>query len=432
MNPTTTPHPGAFNTPRLRRNLIGLGLALGGGLVQAGYLTWETVELPLSSGASCGNGTPYRFFVNRTPFNRHYALTFEGGGACWGQDACEGKTTLGAWNPDGIHTNYLTDLGKAPHGGLISPLSARIDPFQSVRTQAWNLVYLPYCTGDVHVGNATRVYAEARPASPRVQYHRGQANIRAASEWLRSHERQVDQLMLTGFSAGGVGSTVNYAVVRDTLAPAGKMTLLADSGPLFNAPAGATAQQAPSRPLHEKIRAAWNLDAPGSIIPTLAAKVPGQDTTNMGTLSTALARKYPQDRFAYLFFQQDMNFSAFSYTDFHPGIAGETNDALRKQRLNALWRQDIAQLLPTLDPLPNISYHVPFFRNFNDSHCLTVVDFWNTGVEDKGVASLTPFINSQLDRGPAMRNVEQDQSSDLNRPLSFGMAVLKLIQSLFG
>ncbi|RYE72055.1 MAG: pectinacetylesterase, partial [Oxalobacteraceae bacterium] len=35
---------------------------------QAAYLKWEMVELPVSSGASCGNGTPYRFFVNRTPF----------------------------------------------------------------------------------------------------------------------------------------------------------------------------------------------------------------------------------------------------------------------------------------------------------------------------------------------------------------------------
>ena len=27
---------------------------------------WEAIEAPASSGASCGNGSPYRFFVNRT------------------------------------------------------------------------------------------------------------------------------------------------------------------------------------------------------------------------------------------------------------------------------------------------------------------------------------------------------------------------------
>ena len=27
---------------------------------------WEAIEAPAASGASCGNGSPYRFFVNRT------------------------------------------------------------------------------------------------------------------------------------------------------------------------------------------------------------------------------------------------------------------------------------------------------------------------------------------------------------------------------
>ena len=38
------------------------------GQAHASYFLWETVELPVSSASACGNGTPYRFFVNRTPF----------------------------------------------------------------------------------------------------------------------------------------------------------------------------------------------------------------------------------------------------------------------------------------------------------------------------------------------------------------------------
>ncbi|HIV70440.1 MAG TPA: hypothetical protein H9903_05900, partial [Candidatus Aquabacterium excrementipullorum] len=26
------------------------------------YMKWEAIEMPASTGASCGNGTPYRFF----------------------------------------------------------------------------------------------------------------------------------------------------------------------------------------------------------------------------------------------------------------------------------------------------------------------------------------------------------------------------------
>ena len=69
-------------------------LALAGAfpvMVHAAYFKWETVELPASSGASCGNGTPYRFFVNRTPFTSKTVVIFEGGGACWDQNACLGK-----------------------------------------------------------------------------------------------------------------------------------------------------------------------------------------------------------------------------------------------------------------------------------------------------------------------------------------------------
>ena len=56
----------------------GLGtLALAGAAFSAHavkYLAWEAVELPVASGASCGNGSPYRFFVNRTPFSSKAGL----------------------------------------------------------------------------------------------------------------------------------------------------------------------------------------------------------------------------------------------------------------------------------------------------------------------------------------------------------------------
>ena len=68
----------------------------------AGYYTWDTVTPAASTGASCGNGTPYRFFVNRTTNAANMAKTvivFEGGGACWEQNACQMKDgVLGATN----------------------------------------------------------------------------------------------------------------------------------------------------------------------------------------------------------------------------------------------------------------------------------------------------------------------------------------------
>ena len=123
--------------------------------------------------------------------------------------------------------------------------------------------------------------------------------------------------------AGGVAATAQYAIVRDTLAPTGRTTLLADSGPLFNAPLTGTSDQYPSLPLHSKIRSTWGLDSPQGIIAALAAKLPGLDLTNMGSLNPALAQKYPNDRFGYILFEDDQIFSGFSYYDFYPYIQQE-------------------------------------------------------------------------------------------------------------
>ena len=78
-------------------------------------------------------------------------VSYEGGGACWDQKACLGKGKLGAANPNGIPPDYMQSANVAY--GLVTPFTARNDPAQTVQTQSWNLVFLPYCTGDVHAGS---------------------------------------------------------------------------------------------------------------------------------------------------------------------------------------------------------------------------------------------------------------------------------------
>jgi hypothetical protein len=399
-------------------------------LAHAQFYQWVAVTLPAATGASCGNGTPYRFFVNRALFTRDLAIVYEGGGACWDQAACEGRGRLSASNPNGIAADYLQQANSAA-GGLVTPFSSRLNPFQSVRTQSWNQVYLPYCTGDVHTGSQVRVYDDVNPAAPRVQYHRGQANVRAAMQWLRANLGRPSQLLLTGFSAGGVGSTATYLIARDTLAPTGRTSLLADSGPLFPAPRSGTPTQYPSLLLHNRIRDAWGLDTPGGMI-TRYAGLPGFDTNNLGSIAGALALRYPQDRFGYMVFGADGNFSAFSYEKFYPEIANAPNDTTRRALIQQRWDRDIAQWTPQLAGFTNVAYHVPWFRPFNDSHCLTVIDFSGTGIEEAGIASLSPFIDNTLDRGPPLRTVETDRISDYFRPASPALTLLAIVLALFG
>ena len=58
------------------------------------YYKWQTVEMPSASGARCGNGSPYRIFVNRTPLTSKTVVMFEGGGACWAKGSCSGEGGL--------------------------------------------------------------------------------------------------------------------------------------------------------------------------------------------------------------------------------------------------------------------------------------------------------------------------------------------------
>ena len=114
---------------RFPRWLLGAATVLAPMLSHAGFFQWDMVELPASSGASCGNGTPYRIFVNRTPFTRDTVVMYEGGGACWDQQSCLGIGHLSASNPDGIPPNYLSSLTSAAFG-LVTPFTARADPAQ--------------------------------------------------------------------------------------------------------------------------------------------------------------------------------------------------------------------------------------------------------------------------------------------------------------
>jgi Pectinacetylesterase len=399
-------------------------------VAQAGYYQWDAVTLPVVTGASCGNGTPYRFFVNRAWRAKDTVVVLEGGGACWDQASCEGTGPLSASNPDGVDTDYMRSSSNAAFG-LITPFISRLNVLERVRTQGWNMVYLPNCTGDAHTGNQVQVYDDARPDTPRVQYHRGQANLRAAAAWIGSSLR-TRELLITGFSAGAVGATAGYPILRDAIAPSGKATLLADSGPLFSAPRQADPAAYPSLPLHQRIRTVWGLDTPEGLLATSLNALPGFSPDDLGSVPGALALRYPQDRFAYMSFIRDETFSAFSYAKFDPAVSAMADEASRLPLLLASWERDLNRWVETLQPHGNVSWHLPYFRNFAGSHCLTVVDFSGTGIEEVGLGSIQPFINNALDRGEPMRHVETDRLSDFLRPLGDGLRRLMGVLRLFG
>lgn len=399
-------------------------LTNSGGVWAASYFKWEAVALPAASGAACGNGTPLRIFVNRTPYTSKTVLMFEGGGACWDKNRCQG-----AHNGQGVAANYMSDTDKMSALGLVTPFTARLHPLQRVQTQDWNIVYIPYCTADVHGGDKVVVYADGDPARPPLTFHhRGARNVEALAQWLKANMPRPDHLFVTGFSAGGSGATTGYATLRDTIQPR-MATLLADSGPLMPAKRGASLAQAPSLLLHEKVRSAWGLDEPGGPIDKMAARFGHLfDRDDMGSLNVALARAYPKDRLGFASFQADEVFSEYSYRTFYPEIAALPTHEARLPWMLAKWQVDLKNWTQALQPYPNVGYYVPYRRNIIDSHCLTPATFMATGIRESGHASVRVFVDNLLSREGAVIRAWQ---SDPEAPPTWDSVWLDYIVQLF-
>lgn len=317
---------------------------------------WQKVELP---GTTCGNGSQYKFFVHKTG-SPNVLFLFEGGGACWDYDTCSGRAgMLGAANPNGIVDDYM----QQPTAQYVSPLVNGADPGLPLRaktdivTKGWNIVYMPYCTGDVHVGNNVATYTDPTGAEPPLTWHHsGYNNTMAAVAYAKSQFPSVQKLLVTGYSAGGTATSAAYYFVRKGMNPA-RGYFLNDSGPIHVAPD----LSYDSRPLHDKIRVSWSLDSVFSLLP------PTFNTADFGSINRMVALEFPGDQLAYTGYTRDYNYSRFSYERFYT-----PND---KESVLAHWKEDQDRFVAELNKYPNFSYFIPHERAINESHCSTIVTF---------------------------------------------------------
>jgi hypothetical protein len=88
---------------------------------------------------------------------------------------------------------------------------------------------VPYCTGDVHSGDAIRSYGPARP----LVYHKGGKNMETYLHRLAATFPAATRVFLTGSSAGAYGAQLNYSRVAAAF-PNAVVHVLADCGPMIN------------------------------------------------------------------------------------------------------------------------------------------------------------------------------------------------------
>ena len=156
---------------------------------------------------TCIKDTPYRFFVKRGSVNK-LLMYYQGGGACWDSLTC-GIPVCDASVEDSDNPQF------APVGFF--DLDDPRNPFRD-----WNIVFVSYCSCDVHFGDAQQNYP------PQIQ-HRGYNNSRIAEKWAREHFVAPEQIFVTGSSAGAYGAWFN-APLHHRVWPAAKFQVLADAG----------------------------------------------------------------------------------------------------------------------------------------------------------------------------------------------------------
>jgi hypothetical protein len=190
--------------------------------------TWQFVPI---EGAMCRDGSATGIGVNMNPSSKNLMIFLEGGGACFNALTCSGNASsfseAGFNACVGSGTGTCTALSLAGGGGGILNRSDMHNPMAD-----WNLVYVPFCTGDVHAGNKTN--ATVAGVSGKQQFV-GYANMTRYLARLVPTFPGLSKVLLTGVSAGGFGAAANYV---QTAKAFGSVPVyeLDDSGPPMEDP----------------------------------------------------------------------------------------------------------------------------------------------------------------------------------------------------
>ncbi len=192
--------------------------------------TWYSVP-----GTSCRDGSEAGLFIRFSDSNR-LLIFFEGGGACTTAGFC-------SFNPANVN-QVLLGTGETVLGTALGAQSGRQQPgayqngevtgiLSAERSENpmrdWNMVYIPYCTGDVHFGTRTagRVAGLAAP-----QMFVGALNTRTfVGRLVPTFEEGLERVVVAGSSAGSFGAALNLSMISDAFSV--QTDALLDSGVPF-------------------------------------------------------------------------------------------------------------------------------------------------------------------------------------------------------
>jgi Pectinacetylesterase len=235
--------------------------------------TWQWVPI---DGAVCRDGSATGFFVKFSDASKDLMIYLEGGGACFNQTTC-------SFTPRNVQELVVGETMDTVHA-LETPQKPWTEGiFDTKRAdnpvRDWNMVYVPYCTGDSHSGTRANVNV---PGLAQPQQFVGYRNMTKFLSRLIATFPNAGKVLLTGASAGGLGAAANFNQAQDGFGRI-PVTLLDDSGPVF-------ADQFLPACLQKKMRELWGLDA---ALPPDCPDCFRPDGGGLGAAAVFLQHKYP-------------------------------------------------------------------------------------------------------------------------------------------
>ncbi len=237
---------------------------------------WTWIDFP---DTTCDDGSPTGIGLYPSATSDKLVFFFAGGGACWDYTTC---VTLNTSTHGPFGATEFASLSGGDFPGTILE-RAGTSPFKD-----YNAVFVPYCTGDLHAGDAVQTYANGS-ASKTIK-HKGHANVLAYLSRLAATFKTPSNVAVTGSSAGGGGAIFNYPSIRAAW-PAASALLVDDSLPLMIGDSVGPA-------LRTAWYQSWNL---GALVDPLCAGC----RDDLSLYLKTVAQRYPSDRMALLSSLQD-------------------------------------------------------------------------------------------------------------------------------
>ncbi len=268
-----------------------------GSAIPASANQWTWVDFPDST---CDDGTPTGIGINPSATSSNVLVFLNGGGACWDETTCL-KLNTAVHGPFGAPQ---FQLAIAFVSGTILDRALAGSPVAD-----WNMVFVPYCTGDVHAGSNVAQYGTT------AYHHQGHQNVLAYLKRLVPTFTAPGKLVVSGSSAGGYGALLNYDTFRAAW-PRATGALLDDAGPLLEGDS-----------IPPTIRTAWfSAWKLGALTDPLCGTACHADAS---LWIGALRARYPADRMALLSSLQDQTIRGYlqlSAADFQTALLKLSSD----------------------------------------------------------------------------------------------------------